>query len=614
MNAEMVRRMKVGLIAMTIVLMGCLAYSYIATRPNDACEPTIGQLSVDVKDTYGNALRNVNITVWWGPMASRVLIRTGLTDSNGKINFEHLNFEWYNITATKGSCQPAFSYSKFDANHLKRTFTLSYRTYNVAVNVSQATSSLPLENANVLLYRYDYSEHYQSDLELTNASGIAYFPNQEYDEYALSITCGGYYNQSLLVFVNASYWINIALEEIFVPYPKVYLIMNVTTYSLGTPLEGANVVINGYNYLDNYVIITQATNASGLTTFDLEHGDYVVTIFRSGYLNYSIPLLHVNASQLLSIELHQVPSGGCAINIPVAIFIGFLIGVVAMWVSLFQRRVFVGGAGYRRRQKDNIVIRAKYHRWGAPEEGIPKVIGTPPNAKAPFESEPEIMKQSFFAKTDKFEVITYLMIILFFIATFMNVTFLGSAIEKERLLATEFLAVSWLGGCGLVTRALFDYMPVRSFEGQIIKKGLTSTEYETKNVGGLFSAFGYFGIAFGIQMIISFFVIKAPLAIFDLKMQVLVMGIICAVGEELFFSYGLTGLLAQKVKWFAIPITTIIFVYYHTVVYVETANFTALIFVAIMRVVYSTVYLFSRRLSSVALAHVLNNILAGLAI
>ena len=80
----------------------------------------------------------------------------------------------------------------------------------------------------------------------------------------------------------------------------------------------------------------------------------------------------------------------------------------------------------------------------------------------------------------------------------MNVTFLGSAIEKERLLATEFLAVSWLGGCGLVMRALFDYMPVRNIEGQIIRRGLTSTEYETKNIGGLGSAFMWFGVAFGL--------------------------------------------------------------------------------------------------------------------
>ena len=254
---------------------------------------------------------------------------------------------------------------------------------------------------------------------------------------------------------------------------------------------------------------------------------------------------------------------------------------------------------------------------------MPKVIGSlpakvpegvPPATNAPFESEPEFTKKSFFSKSDSFEIITYLIIILFFIATFMNVTFLGSAIEKERLLATEFLAVSWLGGCGLVMRALFDYMPVRNIEGQIIRRGLTSTEYETKNIGGLGSAFMWFGVAFGVQIIISFFALKAPLAIFDLKMQILVMGIICAVGEELFFSYCLTGLLAQKIKWLAIPVTTIIFVYYHTVVYVETANFTALIFVAIMRVVYSTVYLFSRRVSSVALAHVINNVLAGLAI
>ncbi|MHA1265089.1 MAG: CPBP family intramembrane glutamic endopeptidase [Candidatus Helarchaeota archaeon] len=289
------------------------------------------------------------------------------------------------------------------------------------------------------------------------------------------------------------------------------------------------------------------------------------------------------------------------------VLLGFIIGACVLWGVLHRRKA---------REHVTLAIKPKIHRayrayraYSAPAPSSESGATVP---GVPVVSEPEEVRKSLFAKPDRFEIIMYLILLLFFIATFMNVQYLGSAVESERRVAVQYLAIAGLGAAGLSMRAVFDHIPVVDIENNVKKGGLTSTEYETKNLNGLGSSLSYFGIAFFVQIIISFVALNAPLALFTMTAQLLVMGIICAVGEEIFFSYCLTGLLAQQLKWLAIPITTAIFVMYHTVVYVETAHFTALLYVAIMRIVYSTVYLLSRRLSSVTLAHLLNNVLAGL--
>ncbi len=220
--------------------------------------------------------------------------------------------------------------------------------------------------------------------------------------------------------------------------------------------------------------------------------------------------------------------------------------------------------------------------------------------------------RSIYTQPDIFEVITYLILIAFFVAVFQNVTYIGSPNEAERILATQYLAIAALGTAGLGMRAIYDHLPVRDARGTIVQIGLTETIYETKNWSSLGKTGYYFALAFGVQMIMSFLIMSLPLSIFEgINTQMLVLGTIAAVGEELFFSYFLTGLLIRTIKWGVIPLVSLIFVWYHFVVY---QTLTHLLMVGVMRLVYATVYLFSRRLSSVTLAHILNNFLVSIRI
>jgi membrane protease YdiL (CAAX protease family) len=218
-------------------------------------------------------------------------------------------------------------------------------------------------------------------------------------------------------------------------------------------------------------------------------------------------------------------------------------------------------------------------------------------------------EETLWNKSDIFEVLMYLIMIIFFIAVFQNVTYLGSTVEAERIIATQYLAIAALGTAGLAMRAIFDRVPIRNPAGEIIAVGYTETVYESKNITGIGRSLFYFALAFGVQAIMSFVIMALPLSVFEPSLQLIVLGIIAAVGEELFFSYFVTGLLVHKLKWACIPVVSMVFVWYHFVVY---QTLTALLMVGVMRLVYSTVYIFSRRLSSVTLAHVMNNLLVGL--
>jgi membrane protease YdiL (CAAX protease family) len=228
-------------------------------------------------------------------------------------------------------------------------------------------------------------------------------------------------------------------------------------------------------------------------------------------------------------------------------------------------------------------------------------------------------RNTLWNRPDVFEYLTYAILILFFICVFQNITYIGSPDSAQRILAMQYLAIAALGSAGLVMRAIYDNVPIRRRirKGQgdepdqykIVAIGFTKTVHE-RGLKTLGTSVFYWGLAFGVQMVMSFLIMSLPLSFYgELSIQHMVMGVIAAVGEEMFFSYFATGLLLTKLKWLAIPAVSLVFVWYHWAVY---QTITALLLVGVMRVVYSTVYLFSRRLSSVMLAHVLHNIMAGI--
>jgi len=208
-----VQKAKIALIIMCIVALGALTYSWLVSQEGDACGPDWGRVSISTQDEYLNALRNVNVTLW---SASGELLRTGLTDGQGKISWGHLSYSWYNLTLTKDGVHPeSFEFVlNSSENRLKLSFILSYREYQLTIRVVDANSGANISNASVLLYRYDYLEEYQAFSGKTNGSGLLTFPAVEYDEYALVISHDSYFNYTTLLFMAEDIEIQVVLYSI----------------------------------------------------------------------------------------------------------------------------------------------------------------------------------------------------------------------------------------------------------------------------------------------------------------------------------------------------------------------------------------------------------------
>ena len=213
---------------------------------------------------------------------------------------------------------------------------------------------------------------------------------------------------------------------------------------------------------------------------------------------------------------------------------------------------------------------------------------------------PRKRKKEFFFKRNLVRTYNiYFIIVVFVLTITFFAPYSGSSNELERIMATQFYIIGGFGLC----------IPLR-MGLDLVKHGELRTKYESKDLNGLFQTFVYFGIAFGLHALFytPIFLFKLPLSVFGPEIT-LTMSVMVAIGEELFFSYFLLGIFAPWFKWYSIPIISGIFVLYHFYVY---QSLIALLYVGIMRTVYSFVYLLSRRLSSVTLAHVLNNFLVTL--
>jgi len=208
MDPEMMKKLKVALLIMTIATLGALTYLYLTVPPAESCSPDYGKLKVKVTDEYNNVVWGANVSVWW----MGELMRTGLTDNEGNIAFPHLYWDWYNITVSKKGLELDSLYFHFDES-VTKVFSLSYLNFTLLLNITDSDTGGALENASVQLYRYDYLEQYEEFTTYSNSSGLVSPTDLEYDEYTLVISKFGYYIYTALIFMDADIHLTITLQR-----------------------------------------------------------------------------------------------------------------------------------------------------------------------------------------------------------------------------------------------------------------------------------------------------------------------------------------------------------------------------------------------------------------
>jgi membrane protease YdiL (CAAX protease family) len=258
--------------------------------------------------------------------------------------------------------------------------------------------------------------------------------------------------------------------------------------------------------------------------------------------------------------------------------------------------------------------------------------------KAQVEYDPE----SPFWKPDKIEFVLLIAVALYAICITYNITmllnlndfgipYLTPIIDRLRDMVWLYFGLGMFGLFGLAMRGFSDRTQLlkvsyaKDAEGKEVElkefvykeddKGKMSPVTLTSvSVEGIFNpraigeSFFYFAIAFGINSLVSFLIFRYAMTIFTITSSQIAFAVITGVAEELLFSYGFQRVFEPYVKTLVVPLTVGLFVIYHVFVYQQ--DFWALVYVAIGRLVYSIIYLYSRRISSVMLAHVANNILA----
>lgn len=234
-----------------------------------------------------------------------------------------------------------------------------------------------------------------------------------------------------------------------------------------------------------------------------------------------------------------------------------------------------------------------------------------------------------FWKPDKFEFIFLLCITMFVFCVTYNFTLLNISdngiplltpiVEKLKWMVVQFIAIASLGFAGPILRIITNnvqlkdekgnYMMVADESGQKVPLTLTSTTTEGFwSANSIIETFIGFGIAFGLNSVVSFLIFRYAMSIFNLTLSQISFAVITSVSEELLFSYGFQRVFEPYLQWLAVPLGVGLFVIYHQIVY--AGEITALIYVAAGRLIYASIYLWNRRVSSVILAHMANNIMA----
>jgi hypothetical protein len=215
MPLDMKQKMKIALIIMCIIGLGALAYSWIVNQEGEACGEDWGYLGVNVEDSYGNTLRNVNVTVWVG----QDIVKTGLTDNNGEVGFGYLPYRCYNLTLDKRGCQNFCYYFCITSHWKTLNLVLPYQNFSLTLNITNIETGLPIENATVQVYRYDYAEEYKEWFNISGSTGFTAFPELEYDEYAVVVTHPDYFTYSALIFLAEDTCHPVSLQAIPGPDP-----------------------------------------------------------------------------------------------------------------------------------------------------------------------------------------------------------------------------------------------------------------------------------------------------------------------------------------------------------------------------------------------------------
>jgi len=223
-------------------------------------------------------------------------------------------------------------------------------------------------------------------------------------------------------------------------------------------------------------------------------------------------------------------------------------------------------------------------------------------------------KTPFWEKPDIVDITSLLLIMIYFVAIFMNVTLLNSADASERRVAIMALAIALLGVAGLALKNFADKL--MDDTGLPLTRTVFENVFTLKGAEGLLKTFVTFIVAFLLQAVLGALVTTVnPLSsfTFSIRESGTIFAIVTSTSEEMLFTVALLPIICsifpKHFKWLSIPAVTVIFTLYHVMVYEQVAE---LLYVALARVVYAVVYLLSRRTGSIMLAHLCNNILASI--
>lgn len=241
----------------------------------------------------------------------------------------------------------------------------------------------------------------------------------------------------------------------------------------------------------------------------------------------------------------------------------------------------------------------------------------------------EYSTKNRFWNPDKIEVIFIILLAIFTFCTTYNFTLLNltgynipileTLVTQVKGMVFKIIVISCLTYATALFRVISQTAKVYDKAGNFImiedtKGNKTPLTLTRINIEGFFSTdsiietFIVFVICFSVNSFISFVLFRYNLSLFNIATSQLTFAVITAFSEEMLFSFGFQAILMPYLDGLTIPLITIVFVAYHGMVY--GGNIPALLFVGIARFVYAVVYYYTRRVSGLCLAHMLNNILA----